>query len=401
MSSTQSQNPNSAISALLFGNFVVGVSVLLVPGMLSTLAAGLTVSVPAAGQLITVASIVMGVGAPLAAALTWRVDRRLLLTGSLLLFVLGHLACAFTQSFSQLLIARAVTVIAAAIFTPQAAATIGLMVEPKQRPAALASIFIGWSIASVVAMPLVNLIAISLSWRAPFFIASAVSILGALWVYIVIPKGLRVAPLALAAWLKVARHPILIPVLGVTLISFAGQFMIFSYMVPLLERSLSLSPSGIALTVFLYGVTGVIGNALSAKFMPRIGAEKLMLICLIAMIAAMGLIGLGIGSATNYLFVGQLITTLGFVIWGAAGFSGNSTQQGRLFVAAPELASASIALNSSCLYLGQAIGTALAGLLIASQGDYLSLPWFTSGFLIFALFVSMIASKAVAKSVRA
>ncbi len=401
MSDPEYRDAKSAIRALLFGNFVVGVSVLLVPGMLSTLAAGLMVSVPAAGQLITVASVVMGVGAPLAAALTWKMDRRLLLTGSLLLFVLGHLICALTQNFSQLLLARAVTVIAAAIFTPQAAATIGLMVEPKQRPAALASIFVGWSIASVIAMPLVNIIAIKFSWHAPFLIASAISMVGALWVFTVIPKGLRVAPLALTAWIKVARHPILVPVLSVTLISFAGQFMIFSYMVPLLERSLNLSPTGIALIVFLYGITGVAGNALAAKFMPRIGAEKLMLICLLAMVAAMSLIGLGIGSAANYLLVGQCLTAFGFVIWGAAGFSGNSTQQGRLFVAAPELASASIALNSSFLYLGQAIGTALAGLLIASQGNYLALPWFTLGFLILALAVSMIASKAVARSARA
>ena len=54
--------------------------------------------------------------------------------------------------------------------------------------------------------------------------------------------------------------------------------------------------------------------------------------------------------------------------WGLGCFSSNSAQQARLGHAAPALAPALMALNSSAIYLGQAVGAASGGALIASQG---------------------------------
>jgi predicted MFS family arabinose efflux permease len=49
-------------------------------------------------------------------------------------------------------------------------------------------------------------------------------------------------------------------------------------------------------------------------------------------------------------------------------FSANSSQQARLAAASPELAGASIALNTSMIYLGQATGSTMGGGMIASMG---------------------------------
>ena len=52
-------------------------------------------------------------------------------------------------------------------------------------------------------------------------------------------------------------------------------------------------------------------------------------------------------------------------IWGLGFASTNSMQQVRLVGAAPPLASASVSLNTSVLYVGQAVGSAIGGVLYA------------------------------------
>jgi len=52
-------------------------------------------------------------------------------------------------------------------------------------------------------------------------------------------------------------------------------------------------------------------------------------------------------------------------IWGLGFASTNSMQQVRLVAAAPALASASVSLNTSVLYIGQAVGSAIGGVLYA------------------------------------
>ena len=58
----------------------------------------------------------------------------------------------------------------------------------------------------------------------------------------------------------------------------------------------------------------------------------------------------------------------GILAWGAGIFANNSSQQARLVMASPELSGASIALNTSMIYLGQAVGTTVGGAVIASVG---------------------------------
>ena len=61
---------------------------------------------------------------------------------------------------------------------------------------------------------------------------------------------------------------------------------------------------------------------------------------------------------------------------------------------APPLASGSIALNTSAIYLGQAIGTAGGGVVYARAGvEYL--PWFGVVFLVMALLLSVTISRRV------
>jgi predicted MFS family arabinose efflux permease len=82
--------------------------------------------------------------------------------------------------------------------------------------------------------------------------------------------------------------------------------------------------------------------------------------------------------------------------WALGCFSTNSAQQARLVGLAPTLASGSIALNSSAMYAGQAIGAASGGWVIASTGSMELLHWAGVAGMVLAIAASAWASRLLA-----
>ncbi len=351
------------LGALMFGNFVVACGVMVMPGMLDRLAQDLQVSVPTAGQLLSLAALAMCLGAPLFAAFTSRVDRRLLLTVSLLVVAVGHVACALAPDYPVLAVLRPISVLGAAVLTPQAAATIGLLVPPAQRAAAVTTVFLGWSVASVVAMPMGNLMASYVSWRAGLGLIAVLAFIAAAIVWRAVPGGLRVAPLSLASWLQVARSTRLRRILGTTLLWCAGQFMVLGYITPLLRHVLAAPATVQAALLGLMGISGLVGNVLLTRWIARIGPDR-------GARLALGLVAVGLLLWCGVTLLAPSLAGMALVtvVWGGGSFAFVSAQQARLGASAPELASASIALNSSSLYAGQALGATAGGVLLATLG---------------------------------
>ena len=351
------------LGALMFGNFVVACGVMVMPGMLDRLAQDLQVSVPTAGQLLSLAALAMCLGAPLFAAFTSRVDRRLLLTTSLLAVAVGHVACALAPDYPVLAVLRPFSVLGAAVLTPQAAATIGLLVPPAQRAAAVTTVFLGWSVASVVAMPMGSLMASYVSWRAGLGLIAVLAFIAAAIVWRAVPGGLRVAPLSLASWLQVARSTRLRRILATTLLWCAGQFMVLGYITPLLRHVLAAPATVQAALLVLMGISGLAGNVLLTRWIARIGPDR-------GARLALGLVAVGLLLWCGVTLLAPSLAGMAVVtvVWGGGSFAFVSAQQARLGASAPELASASIALNSSSLYAGQALGATAGGVLLATLG---------------------------------
>jgi DHA1 family inner membrane transport protein len=364
----------AAIRALTFGNFAIGTGVMVMVGMLDLVAAGLSISVPLAGQLVSIGAFVSCLGAPLAAGFTSRIDRRRLLAGSLALSAGAHLLCALAPGFATLALARTLAMIQAAVFTPQAAATIGSMAAPQQRGRAVTAIFLGWSIASVLGMPLGNLVGSLCGWRAGFALAALLNVAAFGWVLAKIPRGLTTPALSLAAWGSVARNPMLIGTLAVTLIGGAAQFVLSAYSAPALRLTLGAGPLSVSAVMALFGVAGLAGNLWTIRQIGRRGPHRSVDTAVLAIAT-----GLALASALTLAVVWapQAVWPLliaGVLAWGLGCFAMNSAQQARLASIAPALASASIALNTSMIYASQAAGAAAGGALIAA-GGYGPLPW--------------------------
>ena len=84
------------------------------------------------------------------------------------------------------------------------------------------------------------------------------------------------------------------------------------------------------------------------------------------------------------------------VPWALGCFSANSAQQARLSIAAPALAPALLALNTSAIYLGQAAGAAGGGWLVAGHG-YAGLSWLGAAWVLAALALSVWVARRAAR----
>lgn len=346
--------------AFTFGNFVIGSGMMVVTAMLNELATGLGVSVPQAGVLISAAGAVLFVGAPLAAAFTAHIERHKLLIGSLLVSGVGHLLCALAPTYAWLLPLRMLAVLGAAVFTPQAAVTIGLLAPPEQRSRAIVLIFLGWSAASVLGMPLGSLVGGLLGWRAGFGMLGILTLLAAWVVARVTPKGLRVSPMPPAIWRGMFANRLISSVFVITLITLSAQFIFHSYLAPLLRESLDVTPTTLSLYFLWAGACAVTGNMLISRYIGRLGSGKTSLLALGVMAMAM-LIWLPAHGS-------HWLTAVVLGLWGAGTFAAGSAQQVRSVSIDPRVASAGIAVNTAMLYGGQALGSSVGGGLIAHWG---------------------------------
>ena len=381
------QSQSSALWALIFGNFVIGTGILLPAGLLNPIAQEFNITSDVAGRLALVGGIVVALGAPLFATWTSKMDRRVLLTGSLVLYALGHITAALIPSFTLQLVIRAITVVGAAIFTPQAAATVGLLMPPEKRAATISFIFIGWSAAAAAGIPLGNYLATVIDWREVYMLMAGLCVLGAGAVWFTLPSGLRVQPIGLAAWIKAFASPVLLLVYVVTALSMAGQFTMLSYIAPMMRDGFHVEPVFISVAFAIVGMSGVMGNSLATRFVQKVGTDH---------VIAMGLAALAIGFFGFGVFFGYYWPAMAFaVLWGLGSFSSNSLQQSRLATLAPSIASVAIALNTSFVYVGQSSGAGIGGELLR-RGSMPFMPWMAMGLMCVALALSLLATKIAA-----
>ena len=279
--------------------------------------------------------------------------------------------------------ARALTMLAAAVFTPQAAAAVGFMASPQERGRAITFIFLGWSMASVFGMPLSAWIGESFGWRSAFATVAALAIVAALWVHRVVPDGVRPAALSLRAWLGVFGHPVLMAIVLVTALSASGQFTLFSFFAPYYRQELGVSPGAVSFLFLWFGAFGLAGNLAMARVIDRLGAPWCVGVALGGIALSLLLWPLARGVATM-----ALVT----MPWALGCFASNSAQQARLGMAAPALAPALMALNTSAMYLGQAVGAGGGGALLAASG-YAALNWVGLAWLLGAMALSVWAAR--------
>ena len=157
---------NPPLLALAAGAFGIGVTEFAPMGLLPVIATDLGVSIPTAGLLISAYALGVMLGAPLMTLTTGRVPRRALLIGLAAVFTLGNLMAAVSTDYAMLLVARVVTSLNHGAFFGVGSIVAASLVPPNRQAGAVAAMFMGLTIATVVGVPLAAWAGDVLGWRA-------------------------------------------------------------------------------------------------------------------------------------------------------------------------------------------------------------------------------------------
>jgi len=114
----------------------------------------------------------------------------------------------------------------------------------------------------------------------------------------------------------------------------------------------------ITMILLIYGLAGLVGNGGASHYVTRFGLDRMVHGLFAAVLIGFLLMSVSFGSLWVF--------GLGLTAWGLGSFASNSLQQARLVAIDPPMAAASVALNTSSVYLGQAMGAAAGGRLYAS-----------------------------------
>lgn len=376
-------NARVAAVALMLGNLMAALATISPAGMLSDLAVGLSVSIREAGFLMTFGAMLLCFMTPLMVWGTSTFDRRLLLVLMQAANAAGHIASAFAPDYTSLLVLRLVMLALLAAHTPVAASTIAQLVGERERPGAISFVFVGWALALAAGLPLVAFAAAHVGWRETFGGLGVAAAVVALLVMVSIPPGLRSAPLSLRSWGSIAQRPLLVVLLLISVIWTSGYSVIFPYIAPLIERLGGGGIAAVGASFSAMGVVGFVGNVLATTIVNRLGTFRTSI--LFYSMVMLGAVIWALGSS-SVVALGIACALLGFT------FGFNSMQQARLVAAAPALASATVALNTTASYVGQAIGSAIGAELLV-RGHLLMMGYTNVVFMVVAMAALLITPR--------
>ncbi|GAB3443240.1 MFS transporter [Massilia solisilvae] len=354
-----------ALWALTLSAFAIGTTEFVIVGLIPTIAASLTVSLPSAGLLVSLYALGVAVGAPVLTALTKRVGRKRLLLALMALFTAGNLLAWMAPGYPALMAARVITGLAHGVFF-SIGSTIATGLVPKEKAAsAIALMFTGLTVALVTGVPLGTFIGQHFGWQATFLAVSLLGVIAIVGSALLVPANIAsTRPAGLATQLAVLHKPRLLLVYAMTTLGYGGSFVAFTFLAPILQQVSGFSASSVSLVMLLYGASVAAGNIWGGKLADRHGPLPALQI-VFALLAAV-LLAL-VFTAPHKLAV--LATVLA---WGAVAFGNVPALQ--VYVVrraerdAPHAVDVASGLNIAAFNVGIALGAWGGGIIVAHLG---------------------------------
>lgn len=257
----------AAIYLLGLTAFAMTTSEFMVAGILPELAAGLGVSIPAIGYLVSTFAVAMAVGGPLFTLGLLRARHKPALVLLTAVFLVGQALGAAAPGYPVMLASRVIAGVAESAFFGVAVALAASLAGPALRGRAASIVFGGLMLGSVVGVPATVLIAQHAGWRGAFWAVAALTAVAGLALLAFVPSAPGGVARAVAEGRTVRgelavfgnRH--LWASYGTTALLIGGAFSAFSYFAAIFTRVSGFDPGLVPVLLFGYGAATVVGNA--------------------------------------------------------------------------------------------------------------------------------------------
>ncbi|MCV3768824.1 MFS transporter [Rhizobium sp. TRM95796] len=362
MKSSEAKSAGSSLLPpcfLALGTFAIGTEGFMIAPLLPTITQDLRMSLSATAMLVVVFTLVMSLSSPITTVMTASLKRRSTLLVAMTLFTTGNLVAAYSSSFATLMAARILMAIASGLYVPGANSLAGVIVSPEKRGRALAIVSGGMTIAIALGLPLGALVGHAFGWRSTFLAVAVMGLVAIVGILSGVRRGAgsEIAVASLSQRVGVIRQRPVLRLLGVTLFWSIGAYTAYPYVAPYLTEVVDFRSGGIGATVSMWGMAAAVGVTVGGRLNDSFGSNRVVLWSLVLLGGSFAVLSLSTALSPGLALAPVLAA---IAVWGFSVWSFFPAQMARLIAAGPvSQASVALALNTSTMYLGFSIGSAM------------------------------------------
>ncbi|MDU7941517.1 MAG: MFS transporter [Citrobacter freundii] len=356
---------NYPLLALAIGAFGIGTTEFSPMGLLPVIAKGVDVSIPAAGMLISAYAVGVMVGAPLMTLLLSHRARRNALIFLMAIFTLGNVLSAISPDYTTLMLSRILTSLNRGAFVGVGSVDAASVVAEYKQASAVASMFMGLTIANIGGVPAATWLGETIGWRMSFMATAGLGVIAMVSLFFSLPKGGAGERPDVRSELAVLMRPQVLSALLTTVLGAGAMFTLYTYISPVLHTITHATPAFVTGMLVLIGIGFSIGNYFGGKFADHSVNGTLKGFLLLLMVIML---------AIPFLARNELGAAISMVVWGAATFAVVPPLQMRVMRVASEAPGLSSSVNIGAFNLGNALGAAAGGAVISGGLGYSFVP---------------------------
>jgi len=349
------------IATLSMLTFVLGTSEFVIVGILSEIADGLNITIAKAGTLVSAFAIAFAIGTPITMSLTGHLERRKLMLSLIFVWIILNICSGIAPNYELLLLSRIVTAVLTGVLISLAMVVASDSVPIAKRGVAVSFIFGGFTMANVLGVPIGTFIGQHAGYAATFWLTSSLGVVALLAVLKVVPVQQSKSSGSIREQLSLLANPRIMIAFFIPSFGFGATYVVYTYLVPVLELELNLPSAWISPILLAYGVVSIFSNILAGKIASRnpIGRLRFVFIVQAIVLAALYVttasVSLGLINIALMSLMSILLTT--------------STQIYLIDLAEkfnPEAKGLAASLMPVASNVGIAFGSALGGLVYAN-----------------------------------
>ncbi|MCA0926550.1 MFS transporter [Bacillus stratosphericus] len=371
----------TVVYLLALAAFLIGTIEYIITGIIQMVAHDLHVTTSTAGLLVTSLALSAAIGAPIVIALTINMDRRKILTWTLIIFILSNFITSVSHSFEMVMITRILQGISGGTAIVVAMAVATRLVEREKRGTAIGIILMGLSSSLVLGVPIGTFLSSMIGWKALFAAIGVITLIPLIVVYRRIPSMKEQEPVTLHMQLSILKDKRILLAVAITLFYVGGYSTLFTYLTPFLQASANLSITEISGILLLAGICSFLGSSLGGIAADKKGPIFTIFSGIILQIMMLMLLAFVTGNLVVMVAV--------IMIWMIATWSTSPAQQLYHVTLVPKSPDIALSVNTSFIQFGFALGSGLGGIVLNGT-SVLNLSWLSAGTVFLALLMTIL-----------
>lgn len=336
----------------VFIAFMLGCNEYMIVGVLPDIAKEFHYPLSSLGYIVTVFALVYAFSTPFVTSLGNHFKREHVLIGLMIIFLIGNTWTALVTNYWSLLFSRVLTACTAGAIISLVLVLANYIAPMDKRAGLLSWVFAGFSIASVVGLPIGTMLAQISNWHVSFDVISILTIISLISLLLIVPKNTPQTQSNLVDQFKLLTDKrIILAVLFVVAVC-AADYSFYTFIRPLITGPLAFSTTALNWILSFLGICSIVGNKFAGFLADRGGVKRLPIIYL-----TMTILLLLLGITLHLSWIGIIVISLLCVIYSSYGAT---TQIMFLDIAQdkyPQSVDLASSLNSIFANIGISIGS--------------------------------------------